>query len=195
VDRNLIYAGTAIMLAAMLGFSWGRGGGGLHADDVRPGMQDIAVVDLGKVFAAHKRLQELNEELRREAERATDELKTMAEAAQKLKTELDAAKKGSAEAQRLERELKKKADDWKKLQEDSQRKFGEANAANVMMVYQQVNEEVAKIAEARGYRLVINFTSESIDQKDPMKRQMILQRQILYQNGLDITDDVISAFN
>ena len=81
------------------------------------------------------------------------------------------------------------------MQEDSQRKFGEANAANVMMVYEQVNEEVAKIAEARGYRLVINFTSESIDQKDPMKRQMILQRQILYQNGLDITDDVISAFN
>ena len=60
----------------------------------------------------------------------------------------------------------------------------------------EINEEVTKIAEARGFKLVMNFTLEPVvDPKDPQKRQLILTRQVLYQNGLDITDDVITAFN
>jgi Skp family chaperone for outer membrane proteins len=195
MDRNMVYAGTAIVLAALLGFSWGKGGGGLNADDSKPATNDIAVVDLAKVFAAHKGLQAKNEELKQEYERVNEELKALTEAAQKIQGEFNAAKKGSAESQRLEGEFKKKVDAFKKLQEDSQKKFGEANAVNLMAVYQLVNEEVARIAEARGFRLVMNFTSESLDQKDPQKRQLIFTRQVLYQNGLDITDDVITAFN
>jgi Skp family chaperone for outer membrane proteins len=195
MDRNLMYASAAIVMAGLLGFNWGKGGGGVHADDARPAVQEIAVVDLNKVIAGHKKAQALNEELKREAERVQEELKVLIEAGQKLKTELDAAKKGSAEFQRIEQEMRKKADAFKKFQEESQRKLQETNAANLMNVYKEINEEVARIAESRGFRLVINFSSESLDQKDPQKRMMILNRQVLYQNGLDITDDVISAFN
>lgn len=195
MDRNMIYAGTAIVLAGLLGFSWGKGGGSLNADDSKPATNDIAVVDLMKVFAAHKGLQAKNEELRRDFERVNEELKSLQEAAQKLQVEFNAAKKGSAEAQRLELEYKKKIEEWTKRQQEWQKKFFEATTANNMAVYQLVNEEVVRIAEARGFRLVMNFTSESVDQKDPQKQQLILARQVLYQNGLDITDDVIAAFN
>jgi Skp family chaperone for outer membrane proteins len=195
MDRNMMYAGAAIVMAGLLGFSWGKGGGGVHADDARPAVQEIAVVDLNKVIAAHKRAQALNDDLRREAERNQEELKALIDAGQKLKAELDAAKKGSAEFQRIEQEMRKKAEAFKKLQEESQRKLNEANAANLMAIYKEINDEVARIAESRGFRLVMNFSSESLDQKDPQKRMMILNRQVLYQNGLDITDDVIGAFN
>jgi Skp family chaperone for outer membrane proteins len=195
MDRNMIYAGTAIVLAGLLGFSWGKGGGGLNADDSKTATNDIAVVDLMRVFAAHKGLQAKNDELRRDAERVNEDLKTLHEAAQKLLAEFNAAKKGSTESQRLEIEYKKKVEEWTKLQQDSQKKFFEANTANNMEVYKEVNTEVVRIAETRGFRLVINFNSESVDQKDPQKRQLIMGRQVLYQNGLDITDDVISAFN
>jgi Skp family chaperone for outer membrane proteins len=191
----MIYAGAAIVMAGLLGFNWGKGGGGVHADDARATMQEIAVVDLNKVITAHKGAQALNDELKREAERVQEELKTMQDAGQKLKAELDAAKKGSAEFQRIEQELGKKVEAFKRLQAESQRKLAETNAANLMAIYKEVNEEVTRIAESRGFRLVLNFSSESLDQKDPQKRMMILNRQVLYQNGLDITEDVISAFN
>lgn len=195
MDRNMIYAGTAIALAGLLGFSWGKGGNGLNADDSKPATQEIAVVDMNRIFTVHKGLLAKNEELKREAERAQENLKALVDAGSKLKDELNGVKKGSAEFQRIEKELQKKANDWNKLQQETQKKLAEIQAMNFMATYRDVNDEVQRIAEARGFRLVLNFSAESVDQKDPQKWQIIASRQVLYQNGLDITDDVINALN
>ncbi|HEY3964625.1 MAG TPA: OmpH family outer membrane protein [Planctomycetaceae bacterium] len=195
MDRNMIYAGSAIVMAGLLGFSWGKGGGGLNADDSKPAAHEIAVVDMNKVFAAHKGLIARNEDLKREVERAQESGKALLEAGQKLKNDLNGLKKGSAEFQRVERELQQKADEWKKLSDEATRKATETQAANFLWTYQLVAEQIQQIADARGYRLVINFSSEAIDQKDLRKWQMIANRQVLYQNSLDITDDVINAVN
>ena len=49
--------------------------------------------------------------------------------------------------------------------------------------------------EARQFRLVINFSSDPVDQKETAKAMQMMSRQILYQNGLDITEEVIQAVN
>ena len=197
MDRNLIYAGTSVVLAGLLGFSWGRGGNGLRADDSRPEPHEIAVVDIQRVLIQHKGLKAKNEELQQEGKRLQEELKALHDVGQQIKQEFDAAKKGSAEQKRLEGEFQKKGQEFAKKQQEAQAYTIETNFSNLLVAYQQVNEEVTRIAEARGFKIVINFSAEPVtaDQKDPQKRQLIFNRQVLYQNGLDITDEVIGAFN
>ena len=195
MDRNMIYAGSAIVMAGLLGFSWGKDGGGLNADDSKPAMHDVAVVDMNKVFASHKVLIAKNEELKHELEKAQESLKAMTDAGQKLKADLEGAKKGSAEFQRIERELQQKVLEWKKLNDEAQKKIAEANATNLLVTYQNVSEEIQRIADARGFKLVINFAAEPVDTKDPRKWQQVSNRQVIYQNGIDITEDVINAVN
>jgi len=66
---------------------------------------------------------------------------------------------------------------------------------NLLSTYQLINDEIQRIAEARSFRLVINYSSDPVDQKDTAKAMQTMSRQILYQNGLDITEDVIQAIN
>ena len=90
MDRNMIYAGSAIVMAGLLGFSWGKGGNGLNADDSKPAMHDVAVVDMNKVFAAHKVLLAKNDELKHETSRKAQKKvsKCLADAGEKLKNDL-----------------------------------------------------------------------------------------------------------
>ncbi|MBS0261329.1 MAG: OmpH family outer membrane protein [Planctomycetes bacterium] len=195
MDRNMMYAGTAIVMAGLLGFSWGKGGNGVRADDAKPVAGEIALVDIAKVFTAHKGMQGKSDELKREAERVSKDMQELQASGQKLQEQYNKAKKGSAEAKEVEQEIKKARDQFATLQQE-QRRLLETNAEHLMATYEAINNEIARIAEARGYKLVLNFTLEPVvDVKDPQKRQVVLNRQVLYQNSLDITDDVISAFN
>ena len=195
MDRHMMYAGVSVVLAGLLGFSWARGGGALNADEPKTTERDIAVVDMNKVFAGHKRLLAKNEELKREAESAQEKAKALIEAARLLQEELKLHKPGTADHIRISKELKEKADAWKKFGEETQKRLTEQITANMLSTYQSINEEIQRIAEARDFRLVINYSSEPVDQKETAKAMQIMSRQILYQNGLDITEEVIQAVN
>jgi Skp family chaperone for outer membrane proteins len=195
MDRHMMYAGVSVVLAGLLGFSWARGGGALNADEPKASDRDIAVVDMNKVFATHKGLLAKNEELKREGESAREKLQFLVDSGKHLQEEQKRHKQGTAEHNRIAKELLEKADAWKKLAEETQKRLGEQNTANMLSTYQSINDEIQRIAEARQFRLVINFSSEPVDQKDTAKAMQIMSRQILYQNGLDITDDVIQAIN
>ncbi|HLJ09650.1 MAG TPA: hypothetical protein VKU82_00600, partial [Planctomycetaceae bacterium] len=104
MNKNMIYAGMSVVLAGLLGFSWAKGGAGLSADDGKPNANEIAVVDMSKVFAGHRGLMAKNEEFKRDAERAQESLRTMAETAKQLQDELKMHKPGSAEHARIQKE-------------------------------------------------------------------------------------------
>ena len=167
----------------------------MGADEPKATERDIAVVDINKVFASHKALQAKNEELRHEHQIAQEKGKAFLETGKQLQDELKRHKPGTGEHNRIAKELQEKADAWKKFGEETQKRLNEQNLANLLSTYQLINEEIQRIAEARQFRLVINFSSEPVDQKDTAKATLILNRQILYQNGLDITEDVIQAVN
>jgi Skp family chaperone for outer membrane proteins len=196
MDRNMIYAGASVILAGLLGFSWARGGGTLNADEARAATaQEIAVVDLSKVFAGHKALLSETEELKREAERIQEDAKALYSAGIKLGDELKLHKQGTAEHTRIAKELKEKADAFKKFNEESQKRMAEKQAGMALRYYQAINEEIQRIAASRGFKLVVNFSSDPIDPKDLSKAMQVMNRQVLYQNGLDITEDVLQAVN
>jgi Skp family chaperone for outer membrane proteins len=195
MDRNLIYAGISIVLAGMLGFSWAQGRPALNADEPKVAANDIAVVDLAKVFDTHKRLSEKREEVRRNAQAAQDDLKQLAEAAKKLQEELKTYKPGTSDYNRIQRELQQKTNEMKKFQNEQQQELQKMEAEIFMESYRQIVEEIQRIAEARGLRLVLRYDADKTADKDPKKFLNTLNRQVLYEKGLDITDEVIQAVN
>lgn len=195
MDRNMMYAAVSVVLAGLLGFSWAQGRGALNADEPKVSVNDIAVVDLAKVFDNHKRLTDKREEVRRDAQSAQDSLKALVEAGKKLQEELKIHKAGSADHTRIQKELQEKAAAIQKFQKEQVQELQKTEAEIYQDAYKQVVEEIQRIAEARGLRLVLRYQQDNTDSKDPKKLIESLNRQVLYEKGLDITDDVVQAVN
>lgn len=195
MDRNMVYAGVSVVLAGLLGFSWAQDRTVLSADDAKPMTADIAVVDMVKVFEANHAMTAKRDEIKREAQRANDDLKLLVEAGKKLQEELKLHKPGSTEHNRIQKELQDKAAEIQKFQKDKIQALQQEEAEVFQITYKRVMEEVQRIAEARNLRLVLRYQAEATDAKDPKKLLESMNRIILYQNGLDITDEVIQGVN
>jgi hypothetical protein len=74
-------------------------------------------------------------------------------------------------------------------------KLQQEEAEIYVETYKFVIEEIQRIAEARGLKLVLRYQADNLDAKDPKKLMESLNRQILYEKGLDITDEVLQAVN
>ncbi len=195
MDRNMVYAGVSVVLAGLLGFSWAQGRGAIHADEPKLLTGEIAVVDMAKVFDGHKTLTAKREQIRREAKDANDTFNAMGQAGKKLQDELKLHKPGSAEHNRIQKELQEKAAEMQKFQKDTIQRLQQEEAEIYLDTYKLVIEEIQRIAELRGLKLVLRFQADNLDAKDPKKLMESLNRQILYEKGLDITDEVLQAVN
>jgi Skp family chaperone for outer membrane proteins len=195
MDRNLAYAGVSVVLAALLGFSWGQGQGGLAADEPKPMTHDVAVVDMVKVFEKHKGFLAKSEDFRRDGQEVQEELKRMFAAGNKLQEELKRAKPGSADQARLQQELNEKTAEYQKYQKEQMERLQKEQNQTIKETYEQISAEIRRIAEERGLKLVLRFQEENLDMRFPQKVIETVNRQVLYQNGLDITEEVLQALN
>jgi Skp family chaperone for outer membrane proteins len=195
MDRNMVYAGVSVVLAGLLGFSWAQGRGALVADEPKPMTHDIAVVDMVKIFEKHKGFQERTAEFQRAGKDAQAELQRMAEAGKKLQEDLKLFKPGSSDHSKLQKELAEKAAEIQKFQTEQTARFQKEQTEAIRDTYEQIVREIQRIAEARGLRLVLRFQEENLDTKFPQKVAETVNRQVLYQNGLDITEEVLQALN
>lgn len=195
MDRNMLYAGVSVVLAGLLGFSWAQGRGAVSADEPRLQAGEIAVVDMAKVFDGHKSLTDKRAVVRREAQDANDTAAAMLQAGKKLQEELKIHKPGSAEHNRIQKELNEKGAALQKFQKETIQRLQQEEAELYIEAYQRVVEEIQRIAEARGLKLVLRYQADNLDSKDPKKLMESLNRQILYEKGLDITDEVLQAVN
>jgi Skp family chaperone for outer membrane proteins len=82
-----------------------------------------------------------------------------------------------------------------KFQKEHVQRLQQEEAEAYQKTYREVVEEIQRIAEARNLRLVLRYQADNADSKDPKKLVESLSRQVLYEKGLDITDDVVQAVN
>src|SRR5438477_5508988 len=150
MDRNMAYAGVSVVLAGLLGFSWAQGRGAINADEPKLVAGEIAVVDMAKVFDGHKILTAKREEVRREAKDANDTFNAMGQAGKKLQDELTRQKPGSAEHNRIQKELAEKAAEMQKYQKETVQRLQQEEAEIYLETYKLVIEEIQRIAEAPG---------------------------------------------
>jgi hypothetical protein len=61
-------------------------------------------------------------------------------------------------------------------------------------LFRQLDAEIAKIAKARNLKLVLRQQDSSYDEAQPLPDILkALNRSILYQEGLDVTDEIVKA--
>lgn len=192
MNRNMKCAGVSVILAGLLGFSWAHGRGVLNADEPKAGAQDIALVDVNKIYSRHQPFIDQAEELKREVQRADEEIKSLLEKAKELSEELKSHKPGTAEHDRIQKELKERSTAWQKARDDARKRLEEKQATMTLATYKSTTEAIQRIAEARGFKLVLNYSSQPLDLKNIRQQS---GNYVLFQGGLDITDDVLQALN
>src|SRR6266478_6032374 len=169
MDRNMAYAGVSVVLAGLLGFTWAQERGALSADEPKPISQDVAVVDMAKVFENHKGFQKRSEDFKQAGLKAQEKLRVIAEAGQRLKQELERQKPGSNEFARIQKELNEKAAEFQKAQKEHAEQLQKEQSEAISVTYKDIVDEIQRIAEKRGLRLVLRSQGEIPDSLNPQK--------------------------
>lgn len=193
--QQLIHPAIVALLAGLLGYTWAQRPTAGDEAGKRPEDLRIGVVDLGKVFLGYQRLGERREEHARETQKVDAALKELFAEIGRLKDDLKRAKEGSAEQRRLVEEAQTKAREFELQRQKEQQRLMLRETEIYAQAYARVVEEIQKIAEARGLRLVLRTQAGPLEGKNPQETLAGLNRAVLYQESLDITDQVLEAMN
>ena len=190
--------GLVALVAAGAAATWNSTASGAGQPAAAPaGGTRVAVVDLVTVFNDYELTKTLNQKM-------TDLETSLRDQDQKKAAGVDAQAKAvqafdpnSAEYVKAKKELVVLQVDyqvWKGTQQDE---VGQKHLAWVNATYANVEAEVAAIAKARGFQLVI--TREDLDttvNDSKVMLKQIIGRKVIYSDGsVDLTQDVLKNLN
>lgn len=155
----------------------------------------VAVIDIAKVFKEHsafkKRMAELKtmfEDFQATSKARQAEIEQLATAAKTLKTGTDPFEQETRRVQRMAVELQADATAM-------QRKLMKEEAEIYAAIYREVGEKVSAYARANGIRLVLRFNGDPMDTSDRNSVLVGVNNSIVFQDQLDITDEIIRRVN
>ena len=155
----------------------------------------VVVIDISEVFKQHSSFnQQLNA--------LKDEIKTLDayyQAEQKKivgqRDKLSSFNAGSPEYKKLEEDIARMASDLQVEMALKQKNVAEQEAKVYFNTYNQIYKQVEIFADSYGIGLVLRHNNV---QMDPQKRDTVLQgvnRAIVFQRNLDITEEIIKRVN
>ena len=62
-------------------------------------------------------------------------------------------------------------------------------------VFQEINYEVRNFADRHGISLVLRYNSEPVDTSNPQSVRAEINKSVVYQRNIDITDSVLNELN
>ncbi len=195
---RLIYGGTIAVLLVTL--AWSADPGGEPGEpspqpDAAAQSTGIAVIDVARVFRDYGPFQERLKSLRTEMEDARQTLAVRQVEIENTQRKLQGLRPGTPEHEqtqlllaRLQTELKLYSD---RLQQD----FTKREMSLYVELYDRISSEVERYAQQHQIRLVLRSNEITVD---PENRNSVLgavNRQVVYQQGLDITDAILQQLN
>jgi Skp family chaperone for outer membrane proteins len=166
------------------------------APAVRPASTPpVVVIDISEVFKQHasfnQQLNALKEEIKTlDAYYQAEQKKIVGQ-----RDKLSSFNAGSPEYKRLEEEIARMASDLQVEMALKQKNVAEQEAKVYFNTYNQIYKQVEIFADSYGIGLVLRHNNV---QMDPQKRDTVLQgvnRAIVFQRNLDITEEVIKRVN
>ena len=157
--------------------------------------QRVALVDVALVFKNHTRFNQTLEGMKKDAEMFQTMMRTEQE---KLAAEAERLKQidpNSAEFRTKETDISKKLAALQVTQSQKGREIAEGEAQLYFNTYVEVTQQIANYADQNGIGLVLRYNSEPIDDAN---RQAVIEgvnREIVFQAGRDITEQVIAMVN
>jgi Skp family chaperone for outer membrane proteins len=161
----------------------------------RPSGTSVAVIDLGDVFEAHAGLKAQLEQIKTQIDSFEAYVRQEKQKIESLAEQLKTLKPGTPDYAGREKEFASIQADLQVQVRQKSREFLEQEAQIRYEAYQEIQQHVAKFCQSYGIQLVIRFNRQPIDASKPQEVQLGLNRPIVYQNSLDITQHIIESLN
>ncbi|MEX2310048.1 MAG: OmpH family outer membrane protein [Pirellulales bacterium] len=155
----------------------------------------IAVVDINAIFNRHARLKAAMEEMKKEMQTADAEIKGDREKIAQLEQQRNTYNVGSEEYKRLDEQMARMLADLQLKMGKLQKEFAERRARTVYQSYLEVVEAVNYYAKRQNIGLVLRFNGESADPNRPDEMMREIGKDVVMQDQIDITGDVLLLLN
>jgi Skp family chaperone for outer membrane proteins len=156
----------------------------------------IAILNMDRVFKTHKPFLDQLAPVREEAKQLQEKLQLRQAEVETVANQIRKAEPNTPEFQRLQAQLLKLNGELRKMAESGQQSIQKQESTIYLAFYRIVDDEVAKYAKAKGLKLVLRQQDSSLDENQPLAELLkSLNRGIVYQDGLDITDDILKALD
>jgi Skp family chaperone for outer membrane proteins len=155
----------------------------------------IAVVDISAIFKRHARFKAAMESMKAEMEKIEAELKAERETITKAEAHRNTFNLGQPEYKRADEEVAKMMAEFQLNMGRLRKDFMEREAKIYYETYTEVVQAVNFYAKRHNIGLVLRFSGELID---PNRRDDVLReinKQVVMQDSIDITLDVLMLLN
>lgn len=151
----------------------------------------VAVVDIAKVFESHPTFKASLDALQQQAKNAELDMegkkKSLTQRGQQL-TELDS---GSPDYRQLETDLARQAVDLQVQSRQVKKDLLQREALQYYTSYNEIVAAIERISQRHGIALVLRFDSRVMNPEDPQSVMQGMNRAVVLQRNLDITNMVI----
>ena len=154
----------------------------------------IALVNVDRILKGYKPLQEKLDPIRAEAKELDGTVQIRQAELETVGSQLRSAQSGSPEQQRLQRQFVKLQSDLQQFINTERQKLNGKEVTIYVAFFRQLDAEISKYSKAHGLKLVIRQHESSYDEGQPLPEILkALNRGILYEENLDITDEILKA--
>lgn len=159
------------------------------------GSSNIAVIDISRIFKNHAGFKAQMEGMKKEVEAFEASLRNRGKQIEQLRSQLTQFKSGTENYKRVEEQMAKIAAEGQAQTQLKRKDFLEREAKIYYNTYMQVSKAVEQFAQRNSIKLVVRFNSEPIEGTDRNSVLEGVNRAVVYQQNLNITDFVLQMLN
>jgi Skp family chaperone for outer membrane proteins len=156
----------------------------------------VALVNVDRILKDHKPLNDKLDPLKAEAKDFEGALQVRQAELEAVGNQLRQVQPGSPDQQRLQIQIVKLQTDLQRFVTTGRQNLQNKEAAVYLAFFRQLDAEISKYAKAHGLKLVLRQYETSFDDGQSLQDvAKALNRTILYEDGLDVTDAILKALN
>lgn len=157
---------------------------------------NVALLDVGYIFKEHPGFKAKMEAMKNEVQQFEAGLKQEQQRIQAMGKQIATFKTGSPAYKRIEEDTTKAVADLKVKTQLKRKDIMEQEAAIYMATYKQVFRVVEGYATKYNIDLVLRYDrkADSSSTVDPRETLKIINRPVIYNKNLDISDDILKQF-
>ena len=156
---------------------------------------EIAIVDVASLFEQHQQFKKQVEAIRKQVDEFKKQVAVRQAEIESVQRKLQQLKPGSKQHDDTQLLLARLQTELKLSSAREQQGFIKREAALYWDTYGEITEAIGTYAKANGIRLVLRAALEPIDPNNEKAVMQAVNRQVVYQEELDITDDIVKELN
>ncbi|NLX53646.1 MAG: OmpH family outer membrane protein [Planctomycetaceae bacterium] len=151
----------------------------------------VAVVDIVKVFESHPTFKASLDALQQQAKNADQDMEVKKQSLTQRGQQLSELDPGSPDYRQLEANLARQAADLQVQSRQARKDLLQRESLQYYSSYNEILAAVDRIAQRHGIALVLRYDSRAIDPENPQSVMQGVNRDVVLQRNLDITNMVI----